>query len=140
MFTIPVEVTRTLFRQIVSGIKHLHFVGIAHRDIKLDNIAIDTNFLPILIDYGFAVNLCRPGSNISGYQKGTYGYLAPELIQYTEDYNPFKADIWALGITLFLLLHGGDCAFGWDQNREVPKDAIEEPSGDRNPIYDSKME
>jgi testis-specific serine kinase len=42
------------FRQIMAGIEYCHSQGVAHRDIKCENILLDENFVVKLIDFGFA--------------------------------------------------------------------------------------
>lgn len=44
----------TLFRQIVAGVGYCHQQGVAHRDLKCENILLDENFVVKLIDFGFA--------------------------------------------------------------------------------------
>lgn len=39
--TIPEELTKHIFKQIVAGIKYIHESNISHRDLKLENILID---------------------------------------------------------------------------------------------------
>ena len=112
-------VTRTLFKQIAEVIAHLHEAGIAHRDIKLDNIAVNKKCQPVLIDFGYA----RQCSSLQSDQKGTPGYMAPESYD-QQGIDPFKVDIWALAITLFHLIKRGQPAFGMDGESGIPYDAV----------------
>ena len=48
---------RIIFTKLVDAIKYLHEQSVCHRDIKLDNILIDTKLEPKLIDFGFATCL-----------------------------------------------------------------------------------
>ena len=46
---------RRFFKQILEGFEYLHSIGIAHRDVKLDNILIEEKTKMIkIIDFGFA--------------------------------------------------------------------------------------
>lgn len=94
------------FKIIMDITKALHFCHknyIAHRDLKLENIMIlkSSNDISIkLIDFGFAVNV--ESQKINSFC-GTPSYMAPEIIL-KKEYNPYKADIWALGIIIYSLL------------------------------------
>jgi len=92
---------------IIQGLKLLHRNGIAHRDIKPDNIMVDPTSLDIkYIDFGLA---CRMESCYSTMVGGTPFYMAPELFldQVPDTLETwFKVDYWALGATLMeIILH-----------------------------------
>lgn len=71
---------RYIFLKIGNAIHQLHKAGIAHRDIKLENIMITKDFDIKLIDFGYSFALA--GRNEGGYMKsrvGTFMYMAPEV-------------------------------------------------------------
>jgi serine/threonine protein kinase len=92
---------------VISAVEHLHARNIVHRDIKPDNILLDDKDTAKLCDFGMAD---YHGSKVfSG--RGTMPYMAPEIIQCQGTLVADKAhDVWALGVTLFVLLTG---AFPW---------------------------
>ncbi|EGR30993.1 protein kinase domain protein [Ichthyophthirius multifiliis] len=92
-----------IFRQIVSSIEYCHSKQICHRDIKLENILLDENNNPKLIDFGFST--CIPNDKKYKMFCGTPSYMAPEIINKQEYCGP-PADIWALGVLLYALLNG----------------------------------
>jgi len=81
--------------QILKSLSYIHSLGIAHRDIKPQNILIDpdTNFLKVC-DFGSAKKLVKTEINIS-YICSRY-YRAPELIFSAVDYT-FAIDVWSVG-------------------------------------------
>ena len=89
-----------IIKEVLKGLEYLHHFGIAHRDIKCDNILISfrTN-LPVvkLIDFGFATT-----STVSNIHCGTPNFMAPELFK-KPPYYPIQADIWAFGVMLYYL-------------------------------------
>ena len=48
---------RDMFSQIVCGLKHCHSHGVAHRDLKLENILLDSDYCPKVSCYGQRMNL-----------------------------------------------------------------------------------
>ena len=96
---------KTLMRQIVDGLEFLHDHHVVHRDIKPDNILIygQNKDVAKLTDYSLVRE--ADGETISKSYCGTRGYRAPELIlkkfEEFKTMDPFKLDIWALGITMF---------------------------------------
>lgn len=83
-------------QQLLSALEHCHKTGIAHRDIKPDNILIDTYGRPKLADFGL--------SSISDEHSqcaGSLNFMAPELHGKHSNVDYYKADIWSLGMTFY---------------------------------------
>lgn len=89
--------------QILEAVAHCHSNHIAHRDIKPANILLDRYYRIKLSDFGLSKE-ATPGELIHEFS-GTSMYMAPEVHKH-KDYDPFKADIWALGITFYVLASG----------------------------------
>ena len=91
--------------QIASGIKYLHQYGIAHRDLKPDNIMItqqnDFGIVKIM-DFGLSKIVSPKEKMVDGY--GSLSYVAPEVLVRTP-YNK-EVDIWSMGVILFYMLSG----------------------------------
>lgn len=95
------ESARFYFRQLVETLAFLHSQGLAHRDIKPENMLLDKHFNLKLIDFAFA----NPISSEPLQLVGTEGYLPPEVFL-TKQLNLRKADIFAAGVVLFVMLKG----------------------------------
>ncbi|ODV87171.1 hypothetical protein CANARDRAFT_26599 [[Candida] arabinofermentans NRRL YB-2248] len=88
------------FKQILSGIKYIHSIGLAHRDLKLDNCVINKEGIVKIIDFGSAVVFQYPFSNTLIEAQGIVGsdpYLAPEVCVFNK-YDPRPVDIWSAAI------------------------------------------
>ncbi|EMC91648.1 hypothetical protein BAUCODRAFT_299835 [Baudoinia panamericana UAMH 10762] len=86
--------------QILSGVLYLHSMGLAHRDLKLDNVVINEHGIMKLIDFGSAVVFRYPFENEVVLATGVVGsdpYLAPEVYDHSR-YDPRPADIWSIAI------------------------------------------
>ena len=57
-----------------------------------------------LIDFGFAIKIEDPRKNVFNFC-GTTVYMSPEIFQ-RKAYDPFKADVWALGVLLYKVVTG----------------------------------
>jgi len=93
---------RKIFKQILKAIKHSHDSSIVHRDIKLENILMDTTTGRVtVIDFGLCDVVLRGQES----QKfcGSLDYVAPEVVS-KRHYDGFKADVYSLGIVLYTLL------------------------------------
>ena len=102
-FHIPQPVIQRLMSEIVNGLTHLHSLGIAHRDIALENILLDEHLHSRLCDFGLAAQ----NASVFHDRVGRPFYMAPEV--YNDSLGPydgFKADIWSLGVLLFILVTG----------------------------------
>lgn len=101
------ERSRFWFYQMVDAIQYLHQMDIAHRDLKCENILISKNMNIKLSDFGFARH-CKDkiGSSIlSSTFCGSAAYAAPEIVG-NKPYQPKAADLWSLGVVLFIMLNG----------------------------------
>ena len=87
-------------KQVALGIQHLHENNIIHRDVKPANLLLlDGNVK--LGDFGFST---KYDPTEVTHRIGTPLYWAPEQIK--EEQYSFSVDVWALGITAYLMLHG----------------------------------
>ncbi|KAI4256072.1 MAG: hypothetical protein LQ352_002262 [Teloschistes flavicans] len=88
------------FLQIVCGVVYLHSMGLAHRDLKLDNVVVNEHGIMKLIDFGSAAVFRYPFETDIVLASGIVGsdpYLAPEVYD-SSKYDPQPADIWSLAI------------------------------------------
>lgn len=95
---------RYIFKKILSGLNACHEAGIAHRDLKMENVMLDENFNPKLADFGFATLV--QGKNNDGLLStplGTQQYAAPEILLH-KPYDGIKADTFSMGVLLFTLV------------------------------------
>jgi serine/threonine protein kinase len=89
-----------VFRQICEGVDYLHSIGLAHRDLKLDNCVMTTTTNVVkLIDFGTATVFHYPGKKLTKASGivGSDPYLTPEVLT-DETYNPRKTDVWSVAI------------------------------------------
>jgi len=95
---------KRIIRQIVSAMLYCHEQGIAHRDIKLDNILISKDGKTKMIDFGLSSSKLQQGDKCKDYV-GSPEYAAPEILA-RKPYDPFRADIFSIGVVLYGLLFG----------------------------------
>ena len=87
----------------MDAVRYLHEQSVCHRDIKLDNILVDSKLEPKLIDFGFATCV-EKGKKIRMFC-GTPSFMAPEIVT-KQEYRGEPADVWALGVVLFVMVSG----------------------------------
>lgn len=113
---VPENDVKFIFQQLLSALDHSHKNGIAHRDIKLENVLVNRQLKLSLVDFGLcSVNTpqefeSQTTSIFSREFVGSENYTAPEIIKRCS-YNPFKSEVWSLGVVLYSLLFG---QFPWD--------------------------
>ncbi|TMW58140.1 hypothetical protein Poli38472_011728 [Pythium oligandrum] len=86
--------------QIADGVVYLHSLGFAHRDLSLENVLLRHGEWKIA-DFGLSTQVNERTSDCAGKDY----YMAPEVVA-QESYDPAKADVWSLGIMLFVMLTG----------------------------------
>jgi serine/threonine protein kinase len=94
-----------VFRQIIDGVDYLHGMGLAHRDLKLDNCVMTTDNIVKLIDFGTATVFHYPGKHqipASGIV-GSDPYLAPEVLS-RDTYDPRLTDVWSVAIIFMCMI------------------------------------
>jgi serine/threonine protein kinase len=89
--------------QLASAVTYLHSLSIAHCDLKLENILIDNNIKTAkIIDFGLAI---EKRTFVDDVCLGTPSYMSPQLLS-KDSFNPFKADVWALGVMYYKIVFG----------------------------------
>ena len=101
--TINEAAAKPIFKQVLETIKYIHDQGIAHRDLKLENVLIDESGHIKLIDFGFS-RFANPGQMFQT-PCGSPAYAAPEVIG-GQTYDGRAADMWSCGVVLFCLVTG----------------------------------
>ena len=95
-------------RQIASALKYMHMVKhLCHYDVKPANILLDNNGNAILIDFGISKHYDGRDQETTTTPVGLSEGYAP-IEQYQQNVDEFSpaSDVYALGATLFYLLHG----------------------------------
>lgn len=99
----PEDVARRKFKQIVSAVHYCHERHVVHRDLKAENLLLDSEMNIKIADFGFS-NHFEPGKKLSTWC-GSPPYAAPELFE-GKQYDGPKADIWSMGVVLYVLVCG----------------------------------
>lgn len=98
-----------MMRQTAIGLSHAHAEGIVHRDVKPSNLMLDAAGHVKILDFGLAqINLWdEPVCELTtvGQLMGTIDYMAPEQAERIGAVD-YRADLYALGATLFRLIAG----------------------------------
>ncbi|MFH5805023.1 protein kinase [Alienimonas sp. DA493] len=106
--TLPPAWATNLAAKIAEGLGHAHRRGIVHRDLKPENVLVTLSGAPKVADFGLAKRVRdergRPVGAGGHVLAGTPHFMAPETFA-GEPAAP-AADVWALGVTYFLMLTG----------------------------------
>ena len=92
------SIFKKIFYQIFSAMDYIHKKNIAHRDIKLENILLKSNYEIKIIDFGFG--MLNPEKKLQKFFCGTPNYMPPEIAD-KKPYVGQLADMWSLGILVY---------------------------------------
>ncbi|KAL3121369.1 hypothetical protein niasHT_008351 [Heterodera trifolii] len=94
---------RYFIYQIVEACKYLHEKKIIHRDLKLDNVFLNSEMQLKIGDFGVSTVVNYDGELKKSFC-GTLNYITPEMVDKKE--HSYEVDIWAIGCILYTLLVG----------------------------------
>ena len=84
----------------------MHRAGVCHRDLKLENLVLDSDFNLKVIDFGLACSVNgTTGRGFCDNNCGTEEYKAPEVTAAIR-YQPVVADLFSLAVTMFIIYTG----------------------------------
>jgi len=96
--------TVSIARQVCEGLAEAHHLGVIHRDLKPQNIMIDSEGNTRILDFGIARFLEGEGMTTQGVMIGTPDYMSPEQAE-LEDVDQ-RSDLYSLGVILFEMVTG----------------------------------
>ncbi|MCU1280110.1 MAG: Serine/threonine protein kinase, partial [bacterium] len=93
----------TILRRLCQTLAFLHGEGIVHGDLKPENVVLQDDGKPVLVDFGIMRRIAgaagREALEVDNYGAGTLAYMAPEQIRSTE--LDARADLYAVGCMLY---------------------------------------
>jgi len=103
---LELNLARTYFYQLASGLQAIHEAGICHRDLKPQNLLLNSKFELKITDFGLSKIFEEKTQKkvMKTYYAGTQGYQAPEQIL-KRNFTP-KCDVFSCGVILFILITG----------------------------------
>ncbi|KAK3337476.1 kinase-like domain-containing protein [Cercophora scortea] len=127
-----------LFKQLIQGVNYLHSNGIAHRDIKLENLLVTADSKLKITDFGVSevFSGIHPGLREAGGQCGmqmtevrrcapgicgSEPYIAPEVLKKAGHYDPRALDVWSSAIVMINLIFGAPLWTRADVDSTNPK-------------------
>jgi predicted Ser/Thr protein kinase len=98
------ETAARLIQTLAEALAHAHERGVVHRDIKPQNILLDKDAQPYLVDFGLARDTDEVSLTRTGEVEGTPNYMSPEQVRAQRELVDHRTDIYSLGVVLYELL------------------------------------
>ena len=112
---------RLILHDVLSAVTFLHSNGVLHRDIKPDNLLVAGDLRVKLADFGVAREFKDGDSSMISETQGTYHFYAPEMCS-GDKFDAWGADVWAIGVTLFIF---ATCHLPWMSKDNNPAELFD---------------
>ncbi|PKI76437.1 hypothetical protein CRG98_003157 [Punica granatum] len=97
---------RRLFQQLIDGVSYCHNKGVYHRDLKLENVLVDSRGNIKITDFGLsALPQHYREDGLLHTTCGSPNYVAPEVLS-NRGYDGATSDVWSCGVILYVILMG----------------------------------
>jgi serine/threonine protein kinase len=123
----------SLVHQLAQAMSVAHEARIIHRDLKPQNIIVQSNGRPMILDFGLALLTREEDARVTsqGEVMGTPAYMAPEQAAGASQQMGPWTDVYSLGVTLHELLTG-QLPFRGDRVEIMQRKMVEEPRSPRD--------
>jgi serine/threonine protein kinase len=101
---IPIPESLRIIRQVLDAVEAAHVMGVLHRDLKPQNIHVDSEGTTHIMDFGISTSVDVSRLTQTGGLIGTPRYMAPE--QFSGEKSDLRADLYSIGIILYEMITG----------------------------------
>lgn len=103
--SLSTSATAQMIAEVAEALAHAHEQGFVHRDIKPQNILLDTDDRPHIADFGLAIRHRDPSITTDDVA-GTTHYMSPEQVRGENHRIDGRTDVWAIGVIFYGMLTG----------------------------------